>query len=230
MWSICLSVSLVFCFDFLFGQFFIVELNDFLDRARAVAQVFADLQNFLQNQRSARNRFQNQQLPALDAFRDGHFAFAGQQRHGAHFAQVHANRVVRFLECSRRKVQIAIFRRGFFLHLHRVAGIRSRKRGLGGGQVFVHIDPVALESREQIVNFFRGVNLGRQDVIHLIVEQVTPLLAHGDELPYLIVFFLKSQRHASSPSRGPSDLRRLIPKHKRPGLYTPAYRFIVFDG
>ncbi len=44
--------------DFLFGQLFIVELNDFLDRAGAVAQVFADLQNFLQNQRSPRNRLQ----------------------------------------------------------------------------------------------------------------------------------------------------------------------------
>jgi hypothetical protein len=43
------------------------------------------------------------------------------------------------------------------------------------------------------------MNLGRQDVVHFIVEQVAPLLTHGDELPYLIVFFLKSQRHAFSP-------------------------------
>ena len=229
--SICLSVSLVFCFDFFFGQLFVVELDDFLDRAGAVAQVFADLQKFLQDQRSARDGLQNQQLPALDALGDGHFAFARQQRNGAHFAQVHANRIVGLFERSGSEVEIAVFATdGFFLHFDGVGGICRRKRSLGAGKVLVHIDAVALEGREQIVDFFRGVHLGRQDVVHLIVEQVAPLLAHGDELPYLIVFFLKSQRHASSPSRGPSDLRRLIPKHKRPGLYTPAYRFIVFDG
>ena len=45
----------------------------------------------------ARNRFEDEQLPALDAFGDGHFALARQERHGAHFAQVHANRVVGLL-------------------------------------------------------------------------------------------------------------------------------------
>jgi hypothetical protein len=63
-------------------------------------------------------------------------------------------------------------------------------------KVLVHIDAVALEGGKQIVDFFRGMNLGRQNVVDLIVEQVAALLAHGDELPYLIVFFLESNRHA----------------------------------
>ncbi len=43
------------------------------------------------------------------------------------------------------------------------------------------------------------MNLGRQDIVHFIVEQVSPLFTHGDELSYLIVFFFKSQTHAYSP-------------------------------
>ena len=78
-------------------------------------------------------------------------------------------------------------------------GIGGRECSFRRRKVLVHINAVALERREQVVNFFRGVHLGRQDIVHLIVEQVSPLLAHGDELPYLIVFFLKSQRHALSP-------------------------------
>ena len=65
-------------FDFLFGQLFVVELDDFLDRARALAEVVADRQQFLQDDRGARNRFEDEQLPALDALGDGHFALARQ--------------------------------------------------------------------------------------------------------------------------------------------------------
>ena len=81
------------------------------------------------------------------------------------------------------------------------SAIGGGQRGLGAGKIFVHINAVALEGREQIVNFFRGMHLGRQDIVHLIVEQVTALLAHGDELSYLIVFFFKSQTHTSSIAR-----------------------------
>src|ERR1700688_1453425 len=105
-----------FVFDLLFGQLFVVELDDFLDRASALAEVVSDRQQFLQNDRGARDRFEDEQLPALDALGDGHFALARQERHGAHFAQVHANRVVRLFEHSRREVEFArVFRDGKFV-------------------------------------------------------------------------------------------------------------------
>ena len=200
-------------FDFFFGKFFVVELNDFLDRARAIAQIFADLQKFLQDQRSARDRFQHEQLAALDALGDGYFAFAREQRNGAHFAQVHANGVVGFFERAGSEIEFAVFRgAALFLHwLGGIGGIRSGKRSFGARQVFVHINAVALEGREQIVNFFRGMNLGRQDIVHLIVEQVAALLAHGDELTYLVVLFLKSYRHTSSLA----EVRRCAPNRIR---------------
>ena len=104
-------------FDFLFGELFVVELDDFLDGAGAVAQVLADLQELLQDQRRARDRFQHQQLAALDALGDGHFAFARQQRNGAHLAQVHAHGVVRLFQRSGSEVEIAVLRSGPPAHL-----------------------------------------------------------------------------------------------------------------
>ena len=180
-------------------------------------RVFADLEHFLEDQRSARNCFQDEQLAALDALGDGHFAFAREQRNGAHFAEIHANGVVGFFKRAGGEIEIAVGLRGFFLRgrLSRVGGIRGRQRSFGGRQIFVHIDAVALEGREQIVDFLRGVDLGRQDIVHLIVEQVTAFLAHRDELSYLIVFFLKSQTHAS-PSKTQSR-RCAYTMAKRPG-------------
>ena len=82
-------------------------------------------------------------------------------------------------------------------------GFQRRARGLGRGHIFVDVDAVALEGGEQVVDFFRGMNFGGQDVVYFVVEQVAPLLAHVDELAYLIVFFFQSQ------SQGESSVRRL---------------------
>ena len=68
-------------------------------------------------------------------------------------------------------------------------GFQCRARGLGGGDVFVDVDAVSLEGGKQIVDLFRGVYFRGQDVVDFVVEQVAPLLAHVDELAYLIVFF-----------------------------------------
>ncbi len=195
-----------FRFDLFFGELFVVELDDFLDGARAGAEIFADLQKFFQNQRSARDRFQDEELAALDALGDGNFAFAREQRNRAHFAQVHANGIVGFFERTGSEVEFAVFRSGGFLFYHDsdfrpVGTIGCGQSGLCARQVFVDVNAVTLEGGEQIVNFFRGMHLGRQNIVHFIVEQVTAFLAHRDELSYLIVFFFKSQTHTSSIAR-----------------------------
>ena len=93
-------------FDLLFGELFVVELNDFLDGARAAAQIFADAQQFFQNDRRARDRLEDEQLPALDALGNGNFALAREQRNGAHLAEIHADGIVRLLERARGEVQL----------------------------------------------------------------------------------------------------------------------------
>ena len=140
------------CFDLFFGEFFVVELNDFLDGTRAVAQIFADLQKFLQDQRSARDRFQHEQLPALDALGDGYFAFASEQRHGAHFAQSTCARDRWFFRASRESDQVLRLPTATvsnsFSRFGGIGSIRGGKRSLRTGQVFVHINAVTLEGRE----------------------------------------------------------------------------------
>ena len=87
--------------DFFFGQLFIVKLHDLFDGPRALAQIFANRNQFLDDDRRTRDGLHHHQLPALDALGDGHFAFARQQRHGAHLAQIHAHGIVGFFQRAR---------------------------------------------------------------------------------------------------------------------------------
>src|SRR5579862_690602 len=184
--------------DLLLGQFLVVELNDLLDGSRTAAEVFGDGQQFLDDDRRARDRLEHEDLAALDALGDGHFALAGEQRNGAHLAQVHADRVVRFFKQPGREVEfdfVAARGSAIFLGLGGFGGLGVERgaRGLGGGRVFVNVDSVALESRKQVVDLFGGVNFGGKVIVHFIVEQVTAVLAQVDELAYLIVLFFQCQ-------------------------------------
>ena len=185
-----------FCFDLFFGELFVVELDDFLDGARAGAEIFADLEQLFQDQRSARDGFQDEELAALDTLGDGNFTFARQQRNRAHFAQIHANGIVGFFESARTEVEIAVFGSDFFLYYDfcTIGSIGGGKRGLRSRKILVHIDAVTLEGGKQIVDFFRRVHLGRQGIVHLFVKQVAALRAHGDEVPHLLVFNHQRQR------------------------------------
>ena len=206
-----------FGLDLFLGKLLVVELNDFLDRAGAVAQILADLEKLLEDQGRARDGLQHEQLAPLDALGNRNFTFAGKQGHRAHLAQIHADGIVGFFKRARSEIEVAVFRGSVVLHDNDFGGVGcvgSSERSLRARKIFIHIDPVALEGREQIVNFLRGVHLGRQDIVHLIVEQVAPLLAHGDELSNLVVFFFKSQRHASFPLIEPIGAPIGIPECK----------------
>src|SRR6516225_1328810 len=80
--------------DFFFGELFIIELNNFLDGAHSIAQSFPDGNDFLNDDRRARDGLHDHELPALDALGDDYFAFASEQRHGAHLAEVDADRIL----------------------------------------------------------------------------------------------------------------------------------------
>ena len=143
--SICFSVSFVFASIFSSVSSSSSNWTISLIEAGAGAQIFADLQQLFQNQRSARDGFQDEQLPALDALGDGNFTFARQQRNSAHFAQVYANRIVRLFESSGRQVQFAIIRSRFFFCFNRFRRIGCRKRSLCGREVFIDVNPIALK-------------------------------------------------------------------------------------
>src|SRR5690348_1075243 len=181
--------------DFFFGELFIVELDNFLDGAHALAQVVADGNQFLDDNRGARDRAHHHKLPALDALGDSDFALARQQRDGAHLAQVHAYRIVGLFQRTRRQIQIRFaFVRVFLGDAFVIAALGGhfdRARRLRRRLIFVNLDAVALERVEQIVDFFRGVHFRGKRIVHFVVQQVPTLLADGYELAYRIVFFFK---------------------------------------
>src|SRR6266566_710898 len=146
--------------DFFFGELLVVELNDFLDGAHTLAQVVADGNQFLDDNRRARDGAHDHELAALNALRDRDLAFARQERNCAHLAQIHAHGIVGFLERAGGKVQIGFAFVPVFLAFAVSAVDRHfhRTRGLGRRLVFVNLDTIALERREEIVDFFRGMH------------------------------------------------------------------------
>jgi hypothetical protein len=181
--------------DLLFGQFFIVKLDDFLDRPRALAQVIPNRDQFLDDDRRTSNRLHHHQLPALNPLRDGHFAFARQQRHRAHLAQVHAHRIVGLFERTRRQIQVAALGLVTVVLDHRitVAVVRrhlNRARRFRRRRVFVNLDAVAFECGQKVVDLFRRMHLRRKRIVYFVIQQVPPLFADGNELAYCIIFFL----------------------------------------
>ncbi len=116
--------------DFLFGQLFVVELHDLFDRPRALPQILSNRNQLLNHDRRPRDGLHHHELPAFDALRDGHFAFARQQRHRAHLAQIHPHRIVCLFERARRQIQIAAAFVRMRLVLHRRIVVAATPRTL----------------------------------------------------------------------------------------------------
>ena len=81
------TVALTRACQHLFRELFFVEGDDFLDVANAALEVFAEADDFANDDGRTRDGLDHAQLAALDALGDFDFAFASEQRDGAHFAQ-----------------------------------------------------------------------------------------------------------------------------------------------
>ena len=92
--------------ELLVGDLLFVEHDEFADRALAAAELRAEVDDLLRHARRPRDRLDDGQLALLDALGNRHFALAREQRHRAHLAQVHADRVVRLVERTRRQVEV----------------------------------------------------------------------------------------------------------------------------
>src|SRR5713226_7187058 len=191
-------------YDLFFSQLLIVELHDLFDGPHALAQIIADGDQFLDDNWRARDRLHHHELPALDALGDGDFAFARQQRHRAHLAQVHADRVVGLFQRTGRQVEIALALVRVFLDDHfvvaRFGGHFDGARGFGRCLILVNLDAVTFKCREEVVDLFRGVHFRWKRIVYFVVQKVPTLFADGNELAYRIVFFFKTYcRHKFLP-------------------------------
>jgi len=125
-----------------------------------------------------------------------------------------------------------------------IDGNFHRPRGLRRSLVLINLDAVALKGGEEIVDFFGGMDLCRKRIVYFVVEQVAPLFAHGNELPYCIIFFFKAycchkflpitcrnSRH--SPDRPESafriDTHRLARRRKPRGSFPRRFLAFLFE-
>src|SRR6478609_5810518 len=95
--------------DALVGDLFVVEDDELPDRPVTGVQGVAQLNDLARDERRARDRFDHREFAALDAPRDFDLAFAREERHGAHLAQIHPDGIVGFVERSGSEVELELF-------------------------------------------------------------------------------------------------------------------------
>src|SRR5262245_27534217 len=183
--------------DALVGDLLVVEDHQLADGALAGVQLVAEEDLLLRDQRRAGDGLDDGELAALDAACDLDLAFAREQRHGAHLAQVHAHRVVGLVERAGREVELELF--GAFLRPIDRFDIVAQVLLIG----IDDLDAGAAERVEQIVELVGGRDLRREELVDFVVEEVALFLADVNELPDFVVLFLDRQvpRYVSSSMR-----------------------------
>jgi hypothetical protein len=164
--------------DAVVGDLLVVEDHELADGAVAGLQVVAHPDDRAHDRGHAGDGLDDRQLAALDAPCDFDLALARQQGHGAHLAEVHADRVVRLVERPRGEVEFGLF------GPVAVDGLAPGVPLLGVHEVDAR---VAKDGEELFEVFGRRGDLRRQDVVHLVVQEVALLLADDDELPDFLV-------------------------------------------
>ena len=180
--------------DLLVGQLFVDEGDELADAALVVLELIAHLHDRPGDRRRARDRLDHRELAALDALGDLHLALAREQGHRAHLAQVHPDGVVRLVERPRREIELDFL--GAF------AGAVEQLLLAIGLLGVDDLDARAAERAEQIVQLVGGGDIGGQQLVDLVVEEISLFFSNRDELPHLIVFFFDRQRRSSSVTRG----------------------------
>ena len=173
----------------LVGDLFLVEDHDFLDGADAALEVVADGEDFADDDGGARQSLEDANLSALDALGDFDFALAGEQGHGAHLAQIHADGIVGLFQRAGSQVEFNVF--GLL-----GIGIELFLRGKLG--VFQDVDSLGSDHSEQVVEIVGRVDVVGQKVIHLVVGEETFFLAGIDQLLNIFVFIVESQEQYPS--------------------------------
>ncbi len=171
----------------LVGDLLLVEGDHFLDGADALLEVLAHRQQFVNDNRRPRERFQHAQLPALDALGDFYFAFAREQRNSSHLAQIHADGVVGFFQSAGSEVEFDVLADFSFFFEFLV------ERGGGKFRSLEHIDALRTNGGQQIVQVLGRMHVVRDKVVDLVIGQISLLFTCVDQLFDIVVLVVKSQ-------------------------------------
>ena len=131
------------------------------------------------------------QLAALDALGDFHFAFAGEQRNGAHLAQVHAHGVVGLFKRAGREVKLDVFAL-FELESLSAPNLGASSRSMPWVPIVV-----IRSSRSSAVPISSGMH-----VVDIAVGEVALFLARIDQvLDVVFKFVVDGQKIPTPPAR-----------------------------
>ena len=163
-----------------FGELLVVEDHNFFDVAHAALQVLAQRHDLANHDGRTRDGLEHAHLAALDALGDLHLALAGEQRHGAHLAQVHAHRVIGFFQRPRRQVQLDVLA---LFQLEVLVAVE-----LGAVQ---QVDALGADGGDQVVQILgRRSHLIRQHLVHVAVGQIALFLADFDQGVNIVIVFV----------------------------------------
>ena len=127
------------------------------DGGDAALQILAQLDDFADHQRRARERLAHGPLAAFVALGELDFALAGEQRDGAHLAQVHADGIVGFVAGFLGQFQVAEVV-GFFF------GFLEVELGL-----FQNLDAGAVEIGKQVFELAAGGEFFGEQLVDFVV-------------------------------------------------------------
>src|SRR5205809_1480918 len=189
----------------LLGKFFLIEDDNFLNRAQATLQVLAYGQNFTDHKGRAGETLQDAQPSALDSFSNIHFPFTGKQRRGTHLAQVESHRIAGRLRNCWVQVKFDILRFGSFYFQS-----RSRQARIG-----INVKTPRAKGGKQILCVRRRMRVVWNRVIYLVVRK---LVLFSCDINWLLMSSI-ARRYAFSmrPAYGKAsfvDLQKKVRKYK----------------
>ncbi len=148
-------------FQLLFSDLFVVEDHHFLDRFFALFEGLSQAAQRQQHHGRAGHGLEHVVLTTLDALGDLYLTLAGEQRHGAHFAQVHAHRIVGLLQRAGSQIEVEIFAGFVLLEFQLVVEL---------GRSFHHLHATG-EGRKQIIELIELGVLVWLHFVHAFIEE-----------------------------------------------------------
>ncbi len=161
-----------------------LQVDDVAQEHFSFVEFVAPDDDRLEGQRALAQARDHRLAAGLDALGDRDFALAREQFDRAHFAQIHAHRVVGALA----RLRLLGFGDGFLRDLDEVAArlivvVVVLAFFLAGFLGLDDVDAHLVEHREHVLDLLRSHFLGGKDAVELLVGHIAALLGILDHLP-----------------------------------------------
>ena len=191
------------------GELLVVEDHHLFDVAHAALEILAERGNLADHDGRAGDGFEHAHLAALDALGDLDLALAGEQRHGAHLAQIHTDRVVGFFQGSGRQIQLDVL--ALFQFKVLVAEFGTVQQ----------VDALGVDGGNQVVQVFgRRAHLVRQHVVDVAVGEIALFLAHFNQGVDVVVLFVLVFKFVVYRQNIPTLIKMKMGRREAPSIFS----------